>query len=152
MHCLQCLPPAVAESSYTPSQFIMGVAIWKVMPRPLCPSPQKNYFAFVNLCHRCPHQKIIISSLNTLQQSLFYVTFIKFVKWFYEFFVSTNLRNCQDTEFVYLFLCTVNVNNNIHFRWKICTVKLGNKERFDKEQIGIKEPFPVTKLPFIPQG
>ena len=25
------------------------------------------------------------------------------------------------------------------------TVKLGNKERFDKELIGIKEPFPVTK-------
>ena len=28
------------------------------------------------------------------------------------------------------------------------TVKLGNKERFDKEQISIKEPFPVTNLPF----
>ena len=28
------------------------------------------------------------------------------------------------------------------------TVKLGNKERFVKEQIGIKEPFPVTNLPF----
>ena len=28
------------------------------------------------------------------------------------------------------------------------TVKLGNKERFDKEQIGIKEPFSVTILPF----
>ena len=28
------------------------------------------------------------------------------------------------------------------------TVKLGNKEWFDKEQIDIKEPFPVTKLPF----
>ena len=28
------------------------------------------------------------------------------------------------------------------------TVKLGNKERFDKEQIGIKEPFNVTNLPF----
>ena len=28
------------------------------------------------------------------------------------------------------------------------TVKLGNKERFDKEQIGIKEPFPVTNEPF----
>ena len=28
------------------------------------------------------------------------------------------------------------------------TVKLGNKERFDKEEIGIKEPFPVTNLPF----
>ena len=27
------------------------------------------------------------------------------------------------------------------------TVKLGNKELFDKEQIGIKEPFPVTALP-----
>ena len=26
------------------------------------------------------------------------------------------------------------------------TVKLGNKERFDKEQIGIKKPFPVTNL------
>jgi hypothetical protein len=31
---------------------------------------------------------------------------------------------------------------------KICnTVKLGVKELFDKEQIGIKEPFPVTNLP-----
>ena len=27
------------------------------------------------------------------------------------------------------------------------TVKLGNKELFDKEQIGINEPFPVTHLP-----
>ena len=31
------------------------------------------------------------------------------------------------------------------------TVKLGNKELFDKEQIGIKEPFPVTNLPFTSQ-
>ena len=31
---------------------------------------------------------------------------------------------------------------------KSSTVKLGNKEQFDKEQIGIKEPFPVTNLPF----
>ena len=30
----------------------------------------------------------------------------------------------------------------------INTVKLGNKEQFDKEQIGIKEPFPVTNFPF----
>ena len=28
------------------------------------------------------------------------------------------------------------------------TVKLGNKERFDNEQIGIKETFPVTNLSF----
>ena len=27
-------------------------------------------------------------------------------------------------------------------------VKVGNKEGFDKEQIGIKEPYPVNKLPF----
>ena len=27
------------------------------------------------------------------------------------------------------------------------TVKLGDKERFDKEQIGVKEPFPWTNLP-----
>ena len=28
------------------------------------------------------------------------------------------------------------------------TVKRGDKERFDKEQIGVKEPFPVTKWQF----
>ena len=28
------------------------------------------------------------------------------------------------------------------------TVKFGIKELFDKEQIGIKEPFSVTNLPF----
>ena len=27
---------------------------------------------------------------------------------------------------------------------EISTVKLGDKERFDKEQIGVKEPFPMT--------
>ena len=32
------------------------------------------------------------------------------------------------------------------------TVKLGNKERFDKEHIGSKEPFPVTNLPFTFYG
>ena len=32
--------------------------------------------------------------------------------------------------------------------WMISTVKLGKKERLDKEQFGIKEPFPVTNLPF----
>ena len=42
---------------------------------------------------------------------------------------------------------------NIHFLQevfisKICTVKLGNKERFDREQIGVKEPFPVTNCQF----
>ena len=36
---------------------------------------------------------------------------------------------------------------HIHFFFDD-TVKLGNKERFDKEQIGIREPYPVTNLPF----
>ena len=31
---------------------------------------------------------------------------------------------------------------------KFKLVKLGDKERFDKEQIGAKEPFPVTKCQF----
>ena len=26
--------------------------------------------------------------------------------------------------------------------------QLGNKKRFDKEKIGVKEPFPVTNYPF----
>ena len=32
---------------------------------------------------------------------------------------------------------------------KYGTVKLGDKEHFDKEQIGVKEPFPVTNCQFI---
>ena len=29
-----------------------------------------------------------------------------------------------------------------------CTVKLGDKERFDKEQVGVKESFPMTNRQF----
>ena len=32
------------------------------------------------------------------------------------------------------------------------TVKLGGKERFDKEQIGVKETFPVTKCQSTSEG
>ena len=43
-------------------------------------------------------------------------------------------------------------NNNICFikidTLNIGTVKLGNKELFDMEQTGIKEPFLVSNLPF----
>ena len=35
-----------------------------------------------------------------------------------------------------------------HYKFCYGTVKLGIKELFDKEQIGIKEPFPMTNLPF----
>ena len=35
---------------------------------------------------------------------------------------------------------------------KVGTVKLGVKEHFDKEQIGVKEAFPVTNCQFTSQG
>ena len=37
----------------------------------------------------------------------------------------------------------------VFWPWISSTVKLGNKKRFDKEQIGIKELFPVTNLPLL---
>ena len=36
----------------------------------------------------------------------------------------------------------------IHALKFVRTVKLGDKERFDKEQIGAKEPFLMINLPF----
>ena len=40
-------------------------------------------------------------------------------------------------------------NNSIHAACLSAgTVKLGDKEHFDKEQIGVKEPFPVTNYQF----
>ena len=56
-------------------------------------------------------------------------------------------------------MCQIIIMLAIHLKWIIIIllstiyleciylVKLGNKERFDKEQIGIKEPFPMTNLP-----
>ena len=38
--------------------------------------------------------------------------------------------------------------NNFDMYRNLTTVKLGDKERFDKEQLGVKEPFPVTKCQF----
>ena len=34
----------------------------------------------------------------------------------------------------------------------VITVKFGDKERFDTEQIGVKEPFPMTKSQFTSKG
>ena len=57
-----------------------------------------------------------------------------------------NQKNClAETK---LRSAAYSVHNNFIFQSTICTVKLGNKERYDKEQIGINEPFPVTNLPF----
>ena len=52
----------------------------------------------------------------------------------------TKSGNCTKLHFDQV-LPSDNLNFLIH------TVKLGNKERFDKEKIGNKEPFPVTNLP-----
>jgi hypothetical protein len=35
---------------------------------------------------------------------------IKFITWFHKFSITANVRIFQETEFAYLFLCTVNVN------------------------------------------
>ena len=55
------------------------------------------------------------------------------------FFCGTNLLELE-----------IRVSSISEFTWKCpkitYTVKLGDKERFDKEQIGVKEPFPVTNL------
>jgi len=44
--------------------------------------------------------------------------------------------------------CKANFARQILQSKSSSTVKLGNKERFDKELIDIKELFPVTNLPF----
>ena len=45
-----------------------------------------------------------------------------------------------------LFEVAMFYSNSCHI--VICTIKLGDKERFDKEQIGVKEPFPLTNSQF----
>ena len=42
----------------------------------------------------------------------------EFIRWFHDFSISMNLRIFRETEFVYLFSCTVNVNIYIHFLFK----------------------------------
>ena len=56
-------------------------------------------------------------------------------------FVKIDTKNCHKVK------CSKNIPKYT-LSTPISTVKLGNKERFDKEQIGIKEPFSVTNLPF----
>ena len=56
--------------------------------------------------------------------------------------VTTNLRIYQKTEFVYLFLCTNNVNNNIYFRWT--NSQLQNSFNYLKNSIQICEFFIVN--------
>ena len=56
-----------------------------------------------------------------------------------------NSTHCEKVGNLALGSCT---NIQILKISNVCTVKLGNKEQFDKKQIGTKEPFPVTNLPF----
>ena len=85
-----------------------------------------------------------------------------------DFSIENGLRLLVDAEYTYMndgislmalgMMCHYNkskayVGNTYQCYLKVgliitATVKPGNKERFDKEQIGTKEPFPVTNLPF----
>jgi hypothetical protein len=62
------------------------------------------------------------------------------------------LMNFQvSISFIFFYnVCTiVQYENNCKKRENLhSTVKLGDKERFDKEQIGVKEPFPMTNCQF----
>ena len=64
------------------------------------------------------------------------------------------LKCSGDTKFCYFFIKNLKTYQDcLESKWLRSrnygtTVKLGNKEQFDKEQIGIKGPFPVTNLPF----
>jgi hypothetical protein len=42
----------------------------------------------------------------------------EFIRWFHKFSVTTNLCIFHEIEFVYLLLCTVNINKNIRFQRK----------------------------------
>ena len=53
-------------------------------------------------------------------------------------------------DFLKIILCKSLLSTQECF--KDTTVKLGDKERFDKEQIGVKEPFPVTNCQFTAKG
>ena len=54
------------------------------------------------------------------------------------------ISNIKKGFYYHINVTATNIDN------KTDTVKLGDKERFDKEQISVKEPFPVTKcqLPY----
>ena len=79
---------------------------------------QKNFYPalLLNLWFSWTlYKKIQIDrTLSQKQKSEYY---IEFTRWVHEFSVTTNLRIFQETEFVYLFLCTTNVNSNIHSSW-----------------------------------
>ena len=54
-----------------------------------------------------------IFEINTtiLLKSIYFAeTYIEFITWFHEISVTKNLQIFQETEFGYLFLCTINVN------------------------------------------
>ena len=53
--------------------------------------------------------------------------------------LSKGVRSLYTQYFVPFFFCQLLLHG---------TVKLGDKERFDKEQIGLKKPFPVTNCQF----
>ena len=54
-------------------------------------------------------------------------------------------QNRDSTVFIYLFARSLFKLDLQNITCYFSTVKLGEKERFHEEQIGVKEPFPMTK-------
>ena len=71
----------------------------------------------------CHQKKFILcdacDAIRKNREILYVLLCIEFIRWFDEFSVRTNLQFFRKIEFVYLFLCAVNVHNNIHFRRKL---------------------------------
>ena len=62
--------------------------------------------------------KVSTKYINRLDPIFYLIHQIQMVLRIFCMYKPTNLRIFQETEFVYLLLCTVNVNNNIHFCFK----------------------------------
>ena len=53
-------------------------------------------------------------------------------------------QEARSEKILILWELAVEISIHLAILW-VSTVKLGDTERFDKEQIGVKEPFPVNK-------
>jgi len=97
-----------------------GRGYLKSYATPTVPLPQKNYFAFVNLCHRCPHQKIIISSLK-------YPPAISILCNLYQIHQTVSRIFCtyEFTKLSRYWVCLlILMYCFIHFRWKIRSYRI----------------------------
>ena len=88
--------------------------------RKACPDVLLKYKVLqkLNLFYNFPYEILLLIQyqvgkylVESLPKRLSKTFNIEFIRWFHEFSVTTNLRFFQETKFVYLFLCNVDVNN-----------------------------------------